>query len=370
MAKNENKKILLTGGHAATTALATTEEIIRRAKDWDIYWVGTKRALEGSGVETLESKALPGMGVRFHPITAGRLQIKFSVWTIPSLAKIPVGFVQAFLAVRRIKPDIVLSFGGAAAFSVVFWAWAFRIPVLVHEQTSAAGRANKLSSPFARKILLSRQSSAGYFPEGKATIVGNPIMTQIAEISPKENLGSPPTLFVTGGSRGSRTINNLVEEILEDLLEKYRIIHQTGDLDYEKFKKLKKSLSDKLSGRYEVYPLVDPMQIDGIYKRADMVVARAGANTVSELVVTKRPCLLIPIPWSHQDEQRKNALYAKEFGIATILDQATVTPEELLSKIEEKFENWADIVKMAKDKKSPDLEAAKKLVDLLEEYIK
>lgn len=372
MAKNKNKKtVLLTGGHAATTAFATTEEIIRRSKgEWEIFWVGTKRAVEGSDAETLESRALPGLGVKFHPIVVGRLQMRFSIWTIPSIAKIPVGFVQAFLALRKIKPDVILSFGGSAAFPVVFWSWLFNIPSVIHEQTSAAGRANRFSSAFAKKIALSRQSSARYFPEAKSVIVGNPVMTQIGEISAKKKLGFPPTLFITGGSRGSKIINNLVEEILKALLSKYYVIHQVGDIDFEKFKKVKEDLPRKLSEKYEIYSVIDPMQIDGVYKRADVVIARAGANTVSELVAAKRPAILIPIPWAYEDEQTKNANYAKEFGLASVLDQNTSTPEDLYKKVEETVRNWDKIVDGVKNKKSSDLEASRKLVDLLEEYIK
>lgn len=371
MAKRKNnKRILLTGGHAATTALATTEEIIRRSDgQWDIYWVGAKTAVEGKDVETLEAKALPEMGVEFHPIVAGRLQRKFSIWTIPSLAKIPVGFIHAFSALRKIKPDVILSFGGFAAFPVVFWAYFFRVPVIIHEQTSAAGRSNKLSSPFARKIALSRHSSTKYFPKEKSVIVGNPVMTQIAEIKAKENPSSPPTIFITGGSRGSKVVNNLVEAILKDLLSEYYVIHQTGELDNSKFESIKEKLPSKLTKRYELYPVIDPMQIDGVYKRADLVIARAGANTVSELIVAKRPSILIPIPWAYEEEQMKNALYAKEFGIALVLDEDTTSSEELASKVKKVFENWYEIVAEVKRKKSPDIEASSKFVDLLEEYL-
>lgn len=366
-----NKKILLTGGHAATTALATTEEIIRRDEgQWDIYWVGTKKAVEGSDIETLESKALPEMGVTFHPITAGRLQRKFTIWTIPSLAKIPIGFFQAFNAIRKIRPNVTLSFGGFASFPVVFWSWVFRIPVIIHEQTSAAGRANNLAAFFAKKIAVSRQSSVKYFPEGKIEIIGNPIMTQIKDIEPKEKISSPPSIFVTGGSRGSKRINELVKAILPDLLQKYYVIHQTGDIDKDEFKKIREGLSEKMKNRYELYSVIDPMQIDGVYKRADLVIARAGANTVSEVIAAKRPSILIPIPWAFEDEQRKNAMYAKDFGVAVVLDQETTTSELLFKEIKKVFERWSEIVSLVKNKKSPDLEASEKLVDIVEEYLK
>lgn len=369
--RKNKKKILLTGGHAATTALSVTEEIIRRSDaNRDIYWVGTKKALEGKRVESLESRVLPEMGVNFHPIVAGRLQRKFTIWTIPSIAKIPIGFIQAFNAVRKIRPDVILSFGGFAAFPVVFWGFIFGIPVVLHEQTSAVGRANKFSAAFAKTIAVAREASVKYLPKEKVKVVGNPIMTQIAEIKAKESLSSPPLVFITGGSRGSKTINSLIEGILRDLLQDYYVVHQTGDMDFEKFEKIKEKLPGELGDRYELYSLIDPMQIDGVYKRADVVVARAGANTVSELVAAKIPSVLVPIPWSYQNEQRKNASYAKSFGIARVLDQDTAKSEDLYQAVKAQVNDWDKIKKEVGKVGSPDIKASQKLVDILEEEMK
>lgn len=370
MPKNKNShKILLTGGHAATTALATTEELLRRKdKSWDIYWVGAKYAVEGDRVPTLESKYLPEAGVGFHPIVTGRLQRRFTIWTIPSLLKIPFGFFHALYLILKIKPDIILSFGGFAAFPVVFIGWLLRIPVILHEQTIAVGRANKASSFFATKIAIARKESSSYLPDSKTILVGNPVMTQILEVEPKDKPGSPPTLFVTGGSRGSQTINELVEDTLEKLLEEYKVIHQTGFLDFEKFKKIKGSLPKTASDKYEIYPVIDPMQIDGVYKRADIIIARAGANTVSEIITVKRPAILIPIPWSYKNEQIKNAKYVKRFGIARILDQETASGKDLRKEINFVHDNWTKMVEKSAKNESPDRLASQKLVDLVEEH--
>lgn len=370
--RNKRKRIVLTGGHAATTAMATIEELIRRsskANGWDIYWIGSKRAIEGKDVPTLESEFLPKLGVSFHPIFTGRLQIKFTVWTIPSIAKIPIGLFQSFFLLLKLKPDIVLSFGGFASFPVVLAAWFLRIPIVIHEQTTAAGRATRFSAPFAKKIALARKESKKYFPPQKTVVVGNPVMTQVVEVLPKEKPGSPPTIFVVGGSRGSQTINTLIEQIAEKLLAKYILIHQTGLLDYRKVLNLRKSLPEKLKERYEVYATIDPMDIDDVYRRADIIVSRAGANTVSELLIIRRPAILIPIPFSYADEQRKNAVFAQKWGIARVLEQEEITAEELLEEIEKVFKDWEKIVSRVKKKKSLDINASKKLVDLLEEIV-
>jgi len=144
--EDKKTKIILTGGHGATTALATIEEIIRRGKKTEIYWVGVKKAMEGSKVPSLESVMKTKSQVTFKPIIAGRLQRKFTLWTIPSLLRIPFGFVHALYILLSIKPSVILSFGGYAAFPLVFWGRLLGKPIIIHEQTSKVGRSNKLSS--------------------------------------------------------------------------------------------------------------------------------------------------------------------------------------------------------------------------------
>ncbi|MGB6881826.1 MAG: UDP-N-acetylglucosamine--N-acetylmuramyl-(pentapeptide) pyrophosphoryl-undecaprenol N-acetylglucosamine transferase [Microgenomates group bacterium] len=378
MKKSKEKganKVVLTGGHAATTALATIEELIRRNAlqvslkrrgGWDICWIGAKRAIEGKSVPTLESKIFPEMGIRSYPIISGRLQRKFTLWTLPSVAKIPFGFLHALFLLLKIRPKIILSFGGFAAFPVVVAGFILRIPVVIHEQTMAAGRASKYSAPFARMVALAREESKKFFPKAECKVIGNPLLTQIAEIKPKEKIGEPVTIFIVGGSRGSRTINKTVSEIIERLLNENVVIHQTGFLDYEKMQEVRNSLAKNLREKYELYPVIDPMDIDGVYKRADIVVARAGANTVAEIIAIKRPAVLIPIPWSYENEQVKNAEFAEKFGLAKVLDQQQLTSAKLLKSIKDIENNWKNMVEKTKGKKSPDINAAEKLVDLLE----
>ncbi len=365
------QKIILTGGHAATTALAVVEELIRRKEkfSWEIYWVGTKYAIEGKNTPTLESDIFPKRGVIFKPIVAGRLQRRFTLWTIPSLVKIPFGFFHALFTVISIKPQVILSFGGFAAFPVVLAGWFLRIPVLLHEQTAASGRTNLLSAFFAKKILLAREESLSDFPRDKTKIVGNPVLTQITEILPKQNPGNPPVIFVTCGSRGSQNINEIIDKNLERILNNYYLIHQTGHLDFKFFEERKKKLPDKIKINYEVYDRIEPMQIDNLYRLADLVIARAGANTVSEIMASRRPAILIPIPWSFRNEQQKNAEFAEKFGIAKVLSEKEAG-KNLFDEIEKTFSGWKEIVEKIKGKISPDIKAAEKVVDEIEEIIK
>jgi len=369
MEKEQKTKVVFTGGHAATTAIAVVEEIIRRGKGWDVYWIGAETALEGKKVPTLESEAFPKLGVTHKSIKAGKLQVRFTFWTIPSLFKIPIGFFQAFGLLRKIKPEIILSFGGYAAFPVVVSGYLLGVPVILHEQTIVAGRANRFSSFFAKKIALARAQSQKFFPKSKCVLTGNPVLTQIGEVLPKKEKGNPFTIFITGGSRGSMAINNVVEVALRKLLLSNYLVHQTGLLDYPKFLRIKAALPKTLTANYEVYPRIDPMEIDNVYRQADMVIARAGANTVSEIIATARPSILIPIPWTYLDEQIKNAKYAKDLGIATVIEEKDFSDKTLLESIAKVSKDWNKMVSSIDKKNNPDILASQKLVDILEETL-
>jgi len=363
-------KLVLTGGHAATTAVAVVEEIKSQGKDWKLYWIGVKNAIEGKKIVTLESEVLPRLGVKFLPLTTGRLQRRFTVYTIPSYLKIPIGFFQSLYYLVKIKPRAVLSFGGFASFPVVFNAKLLGIPVIVHEQTSAAGRANIASSRFATKIALARGESRKYFKGVDCVITGNPVMKEIKSVKQKNNLKETPVIYITGGSRGSQSINNAVVVILKKLLTKYKVIHQTGGLDYLKFSEIKQKLPQALRNNYEVFVRVNPLEISKIYSRASIIVSRAGANTVSEIMFIKRPAILIPLPISYLDEQTENAKIAKKWGIANIIPQDKLTPEKLLSSIEGLIPELPNIAQKMKGKVSPDFNASKRLLNLLGNYMK
>lgn len=361
--------LVLTGGHAATTAVAVIEEIKLQKKDWKLYWIGVKNAIEGKKIVTLESEVLPRLGVRFLSLTTGRLQRKFTFWTIPSILKMPIGFIQSFYYLLKIKPKAVLSFGGFASFPVVINAKILGIPVILHEQTSVAGRANLVCAKFASKVTLARKESQKYFGSTKCIITGNPVMKAICKISSQRKPSHDGAIFITGGSRGSQSINDVVEKILKILLSKYKVIHQTGGLDYLKFSEIKQKLPDALRRNYEVFVRVNPLEIGKIYEKSMIIVSRAGANTVSEIMIIKKPAILIPLPISFMDEQTKNAEIARDWGIAKIIKQDKLNPSALMKAINETFNNMNIIFDKVKLKKSPDTGAATRLVSLLTKYM-
>lgn len=370
ISKNAKPNIVLTGGHAATTAYAVVQEIQRQKKDWNIYWLGSKYSVEGAKFTTLEFNILPSLGVKFVPIIPSRIQRTLTIYTIPSLLKFPLAFLQAFYNIHKLKPKLVLSFGGFSSFPVVVAAKIMAVPVILHEQTSLAGRASIASAKFVDKIAISRPSSERFFSKEKILLTGNPISKNVLSVAIKEKLGKPPVVFVTGGSRGSQRINEVVEKLLPTLLKKYIVFHQTGEKDESKFMRLKDSFSSKYGDNYHVFPFLDPLQISNIYQKSDIIISRSGANTVSELGAIKRPCVLIPLPISYKDEQLENAKFLQRLGLAQIILQDKLNEQTLLNKIRLIESKYSQIVKQVKKWESPDATASTKLVSIISEYIK
>lgn len=358
----EPKKLLLTGSHAGSTAIAVIEEIKKRNHDWEIHWVGKKFASEGTKYETLEYKNLSKLGVVFHNLESGKIQTKFTRYTIPALLKIPFGLVRSRSIVKEIKPDLVLSFGSAAGAMISMWSSIYKIPVLIHEQTASAGRANIMSSYFAKNILISRESSKIFFNKNKTRLVGNPLNSEVVNRIGENRSQRVKSILITGGSRGSTWINDALVPILPRLLDKYFIIHQTGEKDLERFNNFK-------SEKYFPFGQTDPKNMAEILSKSDIVISRAGANTVWELVALKKPSILIPIPWAYNDEQNENAKYMQDLGLARIIHQKDLSPQKLLAELEKIINDYSKIVQLTKDLECVDVDASKKIVDILEEYI-
>lgn len=349
-------KVLLTGGHAGTAALATIN-YIKRNKDWDVSWIGTHRAIEGTNILTLESKIFKNLNIEYYEIDSGRFQKKFTKHTLPSILRIPKAFIASYFLLNKIKPEIVLSFGGFVSVPVVISAWLQGIPVVIHEQTIAIGLANKISSYFAEKIAVSRTETKHYVNKSKCVHTGNPIMDNIVSLKRRSNNN---TIYITGGSRGSQKINKVVFDSINELSKKYKIIHQTGELDFTLAKEFE-------SSNYAPIDFIRPEKVHEIYEKAGLVISRAGANTVAEIIYHKIPSILIPIAWTRYDEQRKNANLAQKYGIAEIIDENNLDSKLLIKYINKQ------INKKIKTKKlktlSKDINAAENLVNLLESII-
>lgn len=343
-------KIILTGGHLSP--LLSLVDLLK--KENEILIVGRKYALEGDRAISLEYREVQNKKVSFISITSGRLQRKFTIYTLYSLLKFPFGFIQSLFIIKEFKPSVVVSFGGYISLPVSIAAFLLKIPLVIHEQTLEAGLANRISSFFAKKICISWESSKKFFSKEKTVLTGNPIrqfkVQTFGFSSASLRAGAwgesskfkvieegLPIIYITGGSLGSHRINVLVEGCIEKLLDKFIVIHQTGDAqkykDFEKLEKLRKTLDENLKRRYVIKKFLGQNEVAWVFEKADLVVSRSGINTITELLYFAKPSFLVPLPFSQNNEQLKNALFLQKEGLGEVVIDDKLNSERLYKKI-------------------------------------
>ncbi len=330
-------KIVLIGGHLAP-ALSVLEAL---PKDTKVLFIGRKYGLEGDKALSLEYKTITGLNIPFVALNTARLQRKLTKYTLPSLLKFPSGITRAFITLIKFKPDVVVGFGGYVSIPVIISAFFLRIPVVIHEQTMEVGFSNRIIARFATKICISWNSSRKYFPKEKVVLTGNPIRKFKIQNSKFKIIGKEnklPIIYITGGSSGSHFINTQIEGCISNLLEKYIVVHQTGDAqefhDFDRLEKLKKSMPQKLSMRYMLKKFVDPREIGDLLSKTSLIISRSGMNTITELLHFEKPALLIPLPYSQNNEQLKNAKFLENIGLGKVLYQTDLNSKKLYQAID------------------------------------
>ena len=357
-------KIGLTGGHL-TPALAVIEEL-KRYKEVNIFFVGRTNTMEGDPSPSPESVIIPNLGVKFYSIKTGRLQRKFTKFTLPSLTKIPFGFIQSILILLKEKPNLLISFGSYVAVPVSVAAWILRIPILTHEQTFKGGLANRFISKVAKRIAVSWESSIKHFPSKKVFVSGNPVRAEI--ISVKKKRTNRSVIYITGGNQGAHVINVILAEILSNLLKKYEVVHQCGGSesykDFEMLSALSSQWPKKIKNRYKLSKWYKTAELAEIFSKTDLVVGRSGANIVNEVAILGIPAVFIPLEIAAYGEQMDNAKVLAERGAAIILPEGRLTPKRLLAAIEFVFKDYREYKKKAKAAgKLINKNAAKVIVD-------
>jgi UDP-N-acetylglucosamine--N-acetylmuramyl-(pentapeptide) pyrophosphoryl-undecaprenol N-acetylglucosamine transferase len=279
------------------------------------------------------------------------------------VTRVPVGMAQAYRAVKKFNPDVVLSTGGYVSVPTVLAAWLLRLPVVMHEQTITIGLANKVNALFATRITLSFEQTAAWLSGAercKSVVTGNPVRPEVVagdrlralEFLGWENVENVPVVYITGGSQGSRLINRAIEGALPSLLAKCRIVHQCGkqgdgtEQDIDRLRAAQSALPADLSRRYFVTQYVGT-EIGDIFALSDLVVGRSGAGTISELCAVGRASLLIPLVPASRNEQMLGARWLESAGAAAILEQSRVNPESMASSILTLTEAPGRLVQMA-----------------------
>jgi len=350
-----------TGGHLFP-AVAVAEEFMRRETDTEVLFVGTGRPLE--------QEILGPRGFNTRKITASGFMGKSLPARLLSMAEIPVGLAQSAGILLRFKPHLIFCLGGYSAGPMGLMARCFNVPTAVHEQNSIPGMTTQILGRLADLIFISFESSRKFFPPSKTCLTGNPVRQEIMKLGEIEekNSGDGFNLLVVGGSQGAHAVNMAVIECMKSLDQRrleLSIIHQTGTADYEIVRRAYQDMKLKA----EVHPFIQDM--GRAYKKADLVISRAGALTVAELAALGRPAIFIPLPTAAKNHQEINALSLVEAGGAEMIRQKDLTPLLLAEKLITYMDDPATLKKMgrlAKEASRPF--AAREICNICLEYLK
>ncbi|MEA2097915.1 MAG: undecaprenyldiphospho-muramoylpentapeptide beta-N-acetylglucosaminyltransferase [Patescibacteria group bacterium] len=284
------------------------------------------------------NKSVSDAGIKIKTIKAGKLRRYFSWENFKDILKIPVGIIQSLYYIHRFKPDAVFSKGGFASIPPVIASWILKVPIITHESDIVPGLANCIIARLSSKILISFSAAEKYFDKNKVILTGNPIRSDITQGDCKNALkffklsSDLPTILIFGGSQGAQKINEMVLEILSDLTEKCQVIHQCGDKNYEEIKNKATQLKLKYPERYRVYPFIKEEMKDA-YALTSIVISRAGANSLAEIVALQKPNILIPLSTSANDHQFKNAKFFLEKNASLTIDETANNSQDLANTI-------------------------------------
>ncbi|MGZ3459891.1 MAG: undecaprenyldiphospho-muramoylpentapeptide beta-N-acetylglucosaminyltransferase [Archangium sp.] len=313
-----------TGGHLYP-GIALAEEVVTRHHANQVVFVGTERGLE--------ARVVPREGYPLETIRAQGLKGKGLVGFIKGLLALPVAFLESFRILRRHKPDVVVGVGGYASGPVVLAAALMGIPTAVQEQNALPGLTNKVLGRFVRVVFTAFEEAGTFFPSRKVQLVGNPIRRTLMENFLRSRVAHEKfSLLVFGGSLGARGINQRMIDALDhlqDVKDQLHIVHQTGKNDLEA---VRKGYADKgFAAQAQVVEFIDDMS--NAYAKAELVVCRAGATTLAELMVAKKASILIPFPHATDNHQEVNAQALVKTGAALMFRESELTGEKLAAEI-------------------------------------
>ncbi len=349
------RAIVFTGGGTAghvTVNLALMPSFVRDG--WDVHYIGSERGIERELVAAVPQ-------VTYHGIATGKLR-RYMDWNnAKDPFRVMKGVWQAYRLLAAIRPRIVFSKGGFVSVPVVAGAWLNRIPSVIHESDLTPGLANKLSIPMATKVCTTFPETAHHVPTSKAVHIGAVVREELFRGEAVRGLAlcdfvrSKPVLLVMGGSLGSQRINRAIREQLEALTETFQIVHLCG----------KGNVDPALTSRaYRQFEYVTD-ELPDLLAAADVVVSRAGSNSIFEFLALKKPMLLIPLPLSQsRGDQIANAESFRARGVADVLPEETLTGETFLRAVSELYANRAAYVEAME--REPKREPLRQLVELLE----
>ena len=323
------KKIVLTGGGTAGHVTPNIALIPRlRELGYEITYIGS--------YEGIEKKLIEAEGIPYYGISSGKLRRYFDLKNFSDPFRVLKGIREAKALIKQIDPDVVFSKGGFVSVPVVRAAAGRHVPVIIHESDMTPGLANKLSIPAASKICCNFPETVSSLPAGKAVLTGSPIRAELMSGSREKGLtftgldGKKPVLMIIGGSLGATPVNDAVRRILPELLKTFDVVHLCGK------DKLDASLND--TAGYRQYEYIRE-ELPDLFALADVVISRAGANAICELLALRKPNLLIPLSAkASRGDQILNAASFEKQGFSVVVDEDTMTDDSLLAAITRLYE--------------------------------
>ena len=329
------KRIILTGGGTAghvTPNIALIPKL--RELGFDIHYIGSYNGIEKDLIEPF--------GIPYHGISSGKLRRYFSLQNFTDPFRVIKGFGEARKLIKNLKPDVIFSKGGFVSVPVVLAGKKCKVPVIIHESDMTPGLANKIAIPSAAKICCNFPETLDCLPEGKAVLTGSPIRQEllsgnkIAAMDLCKFTADKPVILVIGGSLGSVVVNNAVRERLRCLLKDFQIIHLCG--------KGKTDESLKNTKGYCQFEYVKD-ELRDIFALSEIVISRAGANAICELLALRKPNLLIPLSAkASRGDQILNARSFERQGFSMVLEEEDLTKETLTSTVYKLFEKRGSYV--------------------------
>ena len=349
------KRIILTGGGTAghvTPNIALIPGL--KELGYDIHYIGSYQGIEKDLIEQ--------MGIPYHGISSGKLRRYFSTQNFTDPFRVLKGFGEAKRLIKTLKPDVIFSKGGFVSVPVVVAGKQCHVPTIIHESDMTPGLANKLSIPSAAKVCCNFPETLTFLPKGKAVLTGSPIRQELLTGDCKAAMefcgltDDKPVILIVGGSLGSVVVNKAVRKILPELLKDFHVIHLCGK------GKIDETLKD-LKG-YVQFEYIQ-QELKDLFALTDIVISRAGANAICELIALHKPNLLIPLSANaSRGDQILNARSFERQGFSMVLEEEELTDTVLLDAIRKLYaekDSYIDAMK-----KSSQQDSIKTILSLIE----
>lgn len=349
------KRIILTGGGTAGHVTPNIA-LLPRLKElqYDIHYIGSYQGIEKELIEPF--------GIPYHGISTGKLRRYLSARNLTDPFRVLKGMGEARRLIKILDPDVIFSKGGFVSVPVVLAGKRRHVPTIIHESDMTPGLANKLSLPAATKVCCNFPETLEHLPAGKAVLTGSPIRQELLSGDKYKALDflsftpDKPVILIIGGSLGAVAVNEAIRAVLPELLKTFQVVHLCGK------GKIDPTLAN-LEG-YAQYEYIKE-ELKDLFALTDIVVSRAGANAICELLALHKPNLLIPLPANaSRGDQILNARSFERQGFSIVLEESEMTNETLLAAINRLYENrkiYTETMKQSSQQNSIDT-----IIDLIE----